>query len=154
TAGIVQLNDLTGESGKEIAFGAIRWRQVVGIEPHEPYLADGFDAPIGTLEERRSPEMWPGKWIDATGYAIRYRIGTPQEAYHTGADLNLNAPYYDADAHSPVYAAASGVVTYVGRIIGWGITIIIRHDPLISSGQVVYTRSSHVELPRVQRGQR
>jgi murein DD-endopeptidase MepM/ murein hydrolase activator NlpD len=154
TAGVIFLNDLTGETGKEMSFGAIRWRQVRGQQVTQQYLADGFDPPVGTLEDRRSAQVWPGKWIDATGYAVRYRMGTPQEAYHTGADLNLNSPYFDADAHSPVLASASGIVTYTGKIMGWGRVIIIRHDPLVTSGQVVYGRYAHIESPRVQLGQR
>ncbi len=153
-AGVVFLNDLTGEDGKELTFDALRWRQVLGITPQTQYLADGFDAPIGVIAERQSAQVWPGKWIDATGYAVRYRIGTPQEAYHTGADLNLNEPYFDADAHSPVYAAASGVVTHADRLPGWGQVIVIKHDPLITDGQVVYGRYAHVENVRVQVGQR
>lgn len=152
--GVVFLNDLTGESDKEIAFDALRWRQILDFTPTTQYIADGFDVPIGTREERISTKVWPGQWIDATGYAIRYRIGTPQEAYHTGADLNLNAPFFDADAHSPVYASASGVVTYVGRIAGWGLLIVIRHDPLVNNGKVVYGRYAHVESPRVKVNQR
>ncbi len=154
TAAVVFLNDLTGENQKEIAFDALRWRQVLDQVPNTQYLADGFDAPIGTRDERRSAQVWPGQWIDSTGYATRYRIGTPQEAYHTGADLNLNSPYFDADAHSAVYAAASGVVTFNGRVAGWGRIIVIRHDPLVTTGQVVYCRYAHVESPRVQVGQR
>jgi murein DD-endopeptidase MepM/ murein hydrolase activator NlpD len=79
---------------------------------------------------------------------------TPQEAYHTGADLNLNTPYFDADAHTPVSAAASGIVTYVGKILGWGRVIVIRHDPLVTTGQMVYARYAHIEQPRVVLGQR
>ncbi len=154
TAAVVFLNDLTGENAREIAFDALRWRQIVGVTPSVPFLADGFDAPIGTPEERASGQVWPGGWFDATGFPVRYRIGTPYEAYHTGADLNLNTPYWDADAHSPVYAAASGVVTHAARLPGWGNVIIIRHDPLVTTGQVVYGRYAHVEDMRVQVGQR
>jgi hypothetical protein len=135
-AGVVFLNDLTGESTKEIIFGTLRWRQVLGLQPTGQFIADGFDAPIGSQLEREGTTVWPGEWFDATGYAIRYRVGTPQEAYHTGVDLNLNKPYFDADAHSPIYSAASGVVTFVGKLMGWGRVIIIRHDPLITNGKV------------------
>ncbi|GAB4570569.1 MAG: hypothetical protein Kow0077_04990 [Anaerolineae bacterium] len=154
TAGVVFLNDLTGETGREIAFDALRWRQVVNMTPTTTYIADGFDVPIGTAEERASSEVWPGSWFDATGFAVRYRIGTPSEAYHTGADLNLNVPRWDTDAHSPVYAAASGVVTHADRLPGWGNVIVIRHDPLLKDGRVVYGRYAHVENIRVQVGQR
>jgi murein DD-endopeptidase MepM/ murein hydrolase activator NlpD len=153
-AGIVFLNDLTGEDDKKIAFDAIRWRQIVGIIPTDKYLADGYDSPVGTAAERKSDSMWPGKWFDATGFARRYRIGTSGEAFHTGADLNLNEPYWDADAHSPVYAAASGVVTFAGRLTGWGNVIVIRHDPLLSTGQMLYARYAHIENIMVQVGDR
>jgi murein DD-endopeptidase MepM/ murein hydrolase activator NlpD len=46
------------------------------------------------------------------------------------------------------------VVTYVGRIAGWGLVIVIRHDPLINNGKVVYGRYAHVESPRVKVNQR
>jgi murein DD-endopeptidase MepM/ murein hydrolase activator NlpD len=153
-AGVVFLNDLTGETDREIAFDALRWRQVLGVTPGSQFLADGYDSPVGIAAERAEAKIWPGAWFDATGFAVRYRIGTPSEAYHTGADLNLNEPHWDADAHSPVYAAASGVVTFAKRLPGWGNVIIIRHDPLITNGQVIYGRYAHVENIRVQVGQR
>jgi hypothetical protein len=59
-----------------------------------------YTAPIGTEAERASGKIWPGSWFDATGYARHYRIGQPNEAYHTGADLNCNTPVWDSDAHS------------------------------------------------------
>ncbi|HVO68949.1 MAG TPA: peptidoglycan DD-metalloendopeptidase family protein [Aggregatilineaceae bacterium] len=144
-AGVVFLNDLTGEDNLEIAFDAIRWRQIVGVVPTEKYLADGYDSPVGTASERRGDKVWPGNWFDATGFDRLYRVGTSEQAYHTGADLNMNEPYWDADAHSPVYAAASGVVTFADRLPGWGNVIVIRHDPLISNGQALYGRYAHVE---------
>jgi murein DD-endopeptidase MepM/ murein hydrolase activator NlpD len=153
-AGLVFLNDLTGETDKEIAFDAVRWRQIIGITPTDKYLADGYDSPVGTAAERDSTDMWPSHWFDATGFARRYRIGTPSEAYHTGSDLNLNEPYWDADAHSPVYSAASGVVIFAGRLPGWGNVIIIRHDPLITNQQQMYGRYAHVEEVRVTVGER
>ncbi len=153
-AGIVFLNDLTGESDKEIAFDAVRWRQIVGITPTNKYLADGYDVPIGTAAERAAAEVWPGKWFDATGFARLYRQGTSSQAYHTGADMNLNSPYWDSDKHSPISAAAAGVVTYANRVAGWGNIIVIRHDPLITTGQVLYGRYAHVESMKVKVGDR
>jgi len=153
-AGVVFLNDLTGENNREIAFDAMRWRQIVGIVPTEKYLADGFDSPVGTASERRGDKVWPGNWFDATGFDRLYRVGTSEQAYHTGADLNMNEPYWDADAHSPVYASASGVVTFADRLPGWGNVIVIRHDPLISNGQVLYGRYAHVENLMVKVGDR
>jgi murein DD-endopeptidase MepM/ murein hydrolase activator NlpD len=154
SAGVVFLNDLTGETDKEIAFSALRWRQILVISPREKYLADGYDSPVGTSAERASSKIWPGEWFDATGFDKLYRIGSSGEAYHTGADLNLNEPYWDADAHSPIYAAASGIVTFADRMPGWGNLIVIRHDPLLTTGQVVYGRYAHVENIRVRPGDR
>lgn len=153
-AGIVFLNDLTNETGKEIAFDAIRWRQIVGITPTDKFLADGYDSPVGTAAERKGSQVWPGQWFDATGFDRLYRVGATNQAYHTGADLNLNEPYWDADANSPVYAAASGLVTFADRIPGWGKVIVIRHDPLVTTGRVLYGRYAHVEDIRVQVGDR
>lgn len=158
-AGVVFLNDLTFEEDRIVGFDTIRYRRIVDsneilLENGVGYLADGYDAPVGTREERASAKIWPGEWFDATGFAVRYFRGTPQEAYHTGADLNLNRPYWDADANAPVFAVASGVVTFAERIAGWGNIVIVRHDPLVSNGQVMYSRSAHVKNIRVEVGDR
>ena len=143
-AGIVFLNDLTGESNKEIAFDAVRYREIISDRNDGRYLADGYEATVGVAAERDGDAVWPGYWIDVTGYAVRYFRGLPTEAYHTGADLNLNRPYFDADKDAPVYAAASGTVTYSNRLPGWGWIIVIRHDPLVTNGKVMYGRYAHV----------
>lgn len=151
----VNLSDLTGETGREIAFTAIRWRQV--LEQAKPDELAGFDSPVGTAEERMGDAVWPGTWFDATGYATYYTaVGA---AYHTGADLNNNSPSFDSDRLAPVYAAADGTVTFTGVGGGsWGNLIVVRHDPL-PDGTVVWTRCGHVtntlvrEGDRVERGQ-
>jgi murein DD-endopeptidase MepM/ murein hydrolase activator NlpD len=160
-AGTVFLNDLTGESDREIAFDALRYRQV--LQPAQPGsgsggvtvpgqpVADGYDVPIGTDAERRSAQVWPGQWLDASPFAKLYFVGTPSEAYHTGADLNLPR---DADARSPVYACASGIVTFASRLPTWGNVIIIKHDPLAANGKVLYSRYGHVEDMIVKTGDR
>lgn len=146
----VSLTDLTGETDKEIAFTAVRWRQV--LEQIKPSERAGFDSPVGTLEERLGTEVWPGAWFDATGFASFYT--TIGAAYHTGADLNLNSPYFDADKLAPVYAPADGVVTYSAAAGGtWGYVIVIRHDPLVD-GKVVWTRYGHVSSALVKEGDR
>lgn len=150
-AGTVFLNDLTGEDGKEIAFDAVRWQEVIYVDPGDggsvpEGYADGYDQPVGTDAERSGTTVWAGKWYNASTFAKLYFVGTPSEAYHTGADLNLPG---DGDARSPVYAAASGLVTFAGRLPIWGNVIIIRHDPLVGSGTVMYSRYGHVENMRV-----
>jgi murein DD-endopeptidase MepM/ murein hydrolase activator NlpD len=145
----VNLTDLTGEPDKEIAFSAIRWRQV--LEQALPDQRMGFDPPVGTAEERMGTKIWPGTWFDATGYATLY---TASGTYHTGADLNNNQPSWDADRLAPVYAVADGVVTFSARGgASWGNLIIIRHDPL-PDGAVVWSRMGHVTSPIVREGDR
>ncbi|HMN10744.1 MAG TPA: M23 family metallopeptidase [Bellilinea sp.] len=121
-------------------------------EPSSP-VADGFDSPVGTDEERASDKIWPGTWFDANGFGNWYTIGGVKNI-HTGADLNNNVPHWDADRLAPVYAAASGVVTFSGIGSGtWGNMIIIRHDPL-PDDTVVWSRYAHVQSPKVAAGDR
>jgi murein DD-endopeptidase MepM/ murein hydrolase activator NlpD len=152
-SGQVNLTDLTGEIGKEIAFDAMRWRQVLAQEePEVPVAGPGFDSPIGTAQERAGSKIWPGFWFDATGYGTFYSF-VGGSAYHTGADLNLNNPHWDADRDAPVYAPSDGVVTFADSLSVWGQVIIIRHDPL-GDGMVVWSRLAHVSNRMVKRGDR
>ncbi|MBW4435732.1 MAG: peptidoglycan DD-metalloendopeptidase family protein [Pleurocapsa minor GSE-CHR-MK-17-07R] len=159
-SGTVFLNDLTGESDKRIAFDAVRWQEVMYVDaggggPVPVGYADGFDQPMGTEAERASTTVWGGGWKDVSPYAKAYLQGD----YHTGADLNLNTPRWDADANAPVYAPASGTVTFAASLPIWGNIIVIKHDPLAVGGKVVYTRFAHVSNmivkvgDRVRRGQ-
>lgn len=172
-AGRVFLNDLTGEVGEEIAFDAIRWRRIVqtttpatpsATTPGVPrpsivngvYVADGYDSPVGTQEERRGTVVWPKNqkgWTDASPFGRLYFVGTPREAYHTGADLNWGTPYEDKG--QPVYSCANGVVVFAARIAVWGNVIVIRHDPLYTpTGPVIYSRYGHIQNMKVQVSQR
>jgi murein DD-endopeptidase MepM/ murein hydrolase activator NlpD len=169
-AGKVFLNDVTGETGQEIAFDAVRFRRVVTVNPtpgggtptpgtprpsevNGVPVADGYDSPIGTLQQRRGTQVWPGGWSDASPFGRLYFVGTPSESYHTGADLNWGTPYQDKGL--PVYSPANGVVTFAGVLSVWGNVIIIRHDPLyLPNGEVLYTRFGHVQNVRVKAGDR
>ena len=169
-AGRVFLNDVTGETGREIAFDAVRLREIVRLNGSGSpgpipdmidgvYVADGFDSPVGTFEERRGERVWPEGWRDASPFAELYFVGTPQQAYHTGADLNFGRGGYD-DLGEPVYAPTSGVVIYQSDLRPWGNVTIIRHDPLRApTGRVYYTRYGHMQNlivnvgDRVRRGQ-
>src|SRR5258708_1702444 len=51
TAGVVQLTNVTNESGLEIAFDAIRWRQVLGVSNPPRYMAAGHDSPRCTAAD-------------------------------------------------------------------------------------------------------
>lgn len=108
------------------------------------FTAHTWRSPVGTEQERGSGQIWPGAWIDATGYLTRYRLGSGW-AIHTGADLNLNAPVFDMDRNKPVYAAASGKVTYAGvPSHGWQGVVVMRHQD--TAGAVIaYTRYAHLQ---------
>ncbi len=149
-AGAVNLTNLTGESGREIAFSPIRWRYLEADQPAS--LADGYDAPVGTGQERALDRIWPGAWVDALGFGTRYRDSEQSQAYHTGADLNLNTPRWDADRGAPVWSIASGTVTFAGRLEGWGQVVVIRHDPTESEGNAVWARYAHVDRVQVRAG--
>lgn len=169
-AGRVFLNDVTGETDKEIAFDAVRFRRIVTTPPGyspapeapaEPRpteiggvkVADGYDSPVGTSAQRSGERVWPKGWLDATPFGKLYFIGTPSEAYHTGADLNFGRPYEDKGM--ACYACASGIVTFAARLGKWGNLVVIRHDPLYEpAGRVIFSRYAHVQNMRVTVGER
>jgi len=156
-AGRINLTDLTGEDGREIAFDAIRWRRIITSDDPDintnVFMGAGFDSPVGTVEERLSLQVWPGDWFDATGYDRLYTYGAGWQAYHTGVDLNKNQPHWDADRDAPIYAPAAGAVTYSGNQRVWGWIIVIRHDPL-PDGTVLWSRMAHVANAQVRTGDR
>lgn len=106
-----------------------------------------FSAPVGRQFERDTGIIWPGRWIDATGYLTKYQLG-----YHTGADLNLNYPIFNADAHSDVCAIGDGIVTYAQLYStkSWGKIIVIDHG--IVEGNPLFSRYGHVESINVSVG--
>jgi murein DD-endopeptidase MepM/ murein hydrolase activator NlpD len=151
-SGAVNLTNLTGETGREIAFSPIRWMGVSG-EGSQTRLADGYDAPVGTVQERAGDALWPANWIDANPYGRRFADSLGTSALHTGADLNLNVPRWDADRGAPVYAIASGMVVFAARMNTWGRVIVIRHDPLEQDGNPVWARYAHVDELQVRLGE-
>lgn len=109
-----------------------------------------WDAPVGTAEERAG-DLWPGHWFDANPYGTLYANAfTGRRSYHTGADLNLNQPHWDADRDSPVYAPANGIVTANADYVVWGRIIILQHE--IPTEGLVYTRYAHVADVQVEKG--
>ncbi len=130
-------------------YGSAAWcdRIVEGQPDPIVPVADGFDAPMGTPQERASLQMWPGAWIDVNPYGTGYDA-TGKFAYHTGADLNLPN---DADAHSPCYAPAAGVVRAAGAYPIWGNLITIEHK--LADGTRVWSRLAHLEDMLVQQNQ-
>jgi murein DD-endopeptidase MepM/ murein hydrolase activator NlpD len=157
-SGQVNLTNYSGEEQRRIAFSDVRWRPAILPVAESTRVCDGFDAPVGTEEERVADSLWPGEWVDANSFGNYYRLRDSYH-YHTGSDLNLNRPQWDSDRGKPVYAIASGTVTFAGRKRTWGNIVVIRHDPLRAGGPSVYSRYAHlgdvlVETnQRVQRGQ-
>jgi len=117
--------------------------------PNGIYIADGYDSPVGTAEERAGDEVLPTGWVDSTGFATLLG-GT---AYNTGADLNFGSMFEDAGL--PVYAIASGEVIFQDDLPIWGNLTVIRHDPLFTpDGIVVYSRYSATQNMSVSVGDR
>jgi len=103
--------------------------------PTPPQPAGGFDAPVGTPEERAAMTdlRWPGTWFDANRYLNHYNDSAGNAAYHTGADLNNNKPTWDSDKLAPVYACADGVVKYAGVVNNyWRSVVIIQHGSVVA----------------------
>lgn len=127
------------------------------IEPVDgEFIADGFDSPVGSDEERASGETWPGAWFDPTGFAENTYPAYVKSwnSYHTGADLNANRPRWNADRGAPVHAIASGIVTFADfRVPSWGNIIVIKHDPL-PDGTIAYSRYGHLATMSVSKGTR
>jgi len=100
------------------------------------------NAPIGTSKERASAQIWPGFWEDKTGFGANTVAGYA-DGYHTGADLNLNHPTWDADKGAPVYAAADGTVIWSNNYHkSWGWIVVIEH--VDDDGKKYYTRYGHM----------
>jgi hypothetical protein len=111
--------------------------------------ADRFDAPVGTEAERNSAQIWPGYWVDATGFAKRYNA-TGAWSIHTGGDLNLNSPHFDSDAHANCYAPANGLVRIAQTYPVWGNIIVLEH--VLPDGAKVWSRLAHLEALNVKAG--
>jgi murein DD-endopeptidase MepM/ murein hydrolase activator NlpD len=105
------------------------------------HLERQYYSPVGTVDERATTEIWPDGWVDVTGYNVWY-FG---KWWHTGADLNLNVPSFDSDAHAPVYSIGHGTVYAVRNYTGWGNIICIRHEHCLS-------RYAHLEDLQVREG--
>jgi murein DD-endopeptidase MepM/ murein hydrolase activator NlpD len=132
---------------------SIGYNRIQAEATAECVVADGYDAPIGDAEARRLDQVWPPGWVDASPFGRLFFVGTPSEAYHTGADLNFGTAYEDKGL--PVSAAASGVVVFAGRVSVWGNIVVIQHDPLLTcDGEILYGRYAHVQNMMVVTGQR
>lgn len=104
----------------------------------ELFVADKWSSPVGNQAQRDGTQLWPEGWVDANPYLSYYDLG-----YHTGADLNNNSVVFDYDRNMPVYAAASGRVTYAGiPSNAWQRVVVIEHTAPDAS--VSYSRYGHL----------
>jgi hypothetical protein len=93
------------------------------------------------------------KWIDANPFLTYYTFPSGAKAYHTGADLNLNTPTWDADKGASVHAIGNGAVTYA-KIVPtgtWGRLVVIRHK--LPDGSTVHSRYGHLASLNVTEGE-
>jgi len=114
-------------------------------------IAAGFDPPVGTAAERAGAKVWPGEWVDANPYGNFYQLRPNVWAVHTGADLNLNAPHWDADKGSGVYSVAAGIVATADHFRHWGGLVVVAHH--LGAGRVVYSRYGHLKTIQVAAGE-
>lgn len=101
-------------------------------------------SPVGTWAERNNKPAFAG-WWDATGFGRKTvpSYVTSQGAYHTGADLNLDAN----DNGKPVYASSNGYVVFAGKCSGWqGEMVVIKHP------DGAWTRYAHLKNLTVKSG--
>ena len=115
-------------------------KALAAVDPADPR----YSSPVGNDTLKAKREIWPGAWVDVNPYLSWYKPGA-RWAWHTGADLNLNAPHFDADAHAPLYAIADGTVYAIRQFTGWDWIICIKcADCLV--------RYAHVENIQVEQG--
>jgi murein DD-endopeptidase MepM/ murein hydrolase activator NlpD len=102
--------------------------------PREP-LARDLDA-----DARKLALGWP---VHGT---VSSRFGQRNSRPHEGLDIS-------ARVGAPIWAAAAGVVTFSGRLGGYGNLVVIRHDELYSTAYA-HNHANYVRRgERVERGQ-
>lgn len=135
-------------AGKMVVIMAALEEQRPSLPPPALGLS-GLDNPVGTSGDPDGAAVWPPHWTDANPLGSLYTFsGGTRRARHTGADLNLNNPRWDADRHAPVYAIGDGRVTCARRLGGsWGNVVVIQHD-----SPVAYSRYAHLDNIAVAEG--
>ena len=118
--------------------------------PEEVRSYATFCSPVATSDEQNKKIAWGAGWYDASPFAKLYFVGQPNEAYHTGADLNLA---YNADANRICYACSDGVVLYAKAYAVWGNLIVIKHNET-KDGIVARSRYAHLNQMLVKAGDR
>ncbi|MFQ5960239.1 MAG: M23 family metallopeptidase [Candidatus Methylomirabilales bacterium] len=88
-----------------------------------------------------TPSIWPAKGYVSSGFGHRISPFTGRRQRHTGIDVA-------APRGTPILAAADGVVTFSGRLAGYGRVIVITH------GFGFKTFYGHNQKNKVRKGQR
>ena len=79
-----------------------------------------------------TPSIWPAQGWVSSDFGYRSSPFTGQREFHKGRDIS-------APEGTPIYAPASGKVTFTGRDGGYGITMVIDH------GRGITTRYAHLQ---------
>ncbi len=79
-----------------------------------------------------TPSIWPAQGWVSSDFGYRSSPFTGQREFHKGLDIS-------APEGTPIYAPASGKVTFTGRDGGYGITMVIDH------GRGITTRYAHLQ---------
>jgi murein DD-endopeptidase MepM/ murein hydrolase activator NlpD len=112
--------------------------------------ADALDESYGILDRTyadqavrlaTTPSISPTKGIVGSGYGQRSDPFTSQREFHPGLDIVANAG-------TPVYATADGVVTRAGRLGSYGKAVFLSH------GHGFATRYAHLSSVDVRPGQK
>jgi murein DD-endopeptidase MepM/ murein hydrolase activator NlpD len=93
-----------------------------------------------TEQLRRIPSIWPTEGYYVSDFGARIDPFTGAVRYHEGIDIAERSG-------TAIYAPADGVVTFCGWTSGYGLNVVIRHSPDLS------TRFAHCSSVCVSVGQ-
>jgi murein DD-endopeptidase MepM/ murein hydrolase activator NlpD len=92
------------------------------------------------VQLRRIPSIWPAEGYYVSDFGARIDPFTGAVRYHEGIDIA-------EQTGTPIYAPGDGVVIFCGWTSGYGLNVVIRHSPRIS------TRFAHCSSVCVSVGQ-
>jgi murein DD-endopeptidase MepM/ murein hydrolase activator NlpD len=93
-----------------------------------------------TEQLRRVPSIWPVEGYYVSDFGARIDPFTGAVRFHEGIDISQHTG-------APIYAPADGVVVFCGWTSGYGLSVIVRHSPRVS------TRYAHCSSVCVSAGQ-
>jgi murein DD-endopeptidase MepM/ murein hydrolase activator NlpD len=100
---------------------------------------------IAAINARRellasTPSIWPTKGWISSGFGYRTSPFTGKREFHKGLDIS-------GPSGTPIYAPATGKVTFSGTDGAYGLTVILNH------GNGITTRYAHLNRLAVKNGQ-